>query len=428
MPSSVDWPVAVAVVEHVLGQRVVHGDDRIGQHAVALHRPQANDAGRRLFAAADQLAELIRVLGEDRRDQIAAVVHRDLRVRGDHRLDVRVVGRVVFALDRVGGDAVLAERRRDVVLRRQRIARAERDRRTAGLQREHQVRGLGGDVQARADAHAVAAASPSETVANLCRAPACSRPPTRSSIGQLSARPRSLTFLPSTARGSIQKGHSLLTPAGDEKRLAGLSPQATPNPSANQNRVATIDDYLRRLASSDPVPGGGSAAALAGALGAALAAMVGRIRLTADRRARRARRSPARRARRRTPSRRNRLRRRRRGAGTAQARRRRARRASKRPSSVRYTPPRRRPCTRLAGAGRARAHRPARRSAAWCARERRRLRRRVRASHPSRRARTTCASTIATCATRRRSHEQASLLAAVEEEASRILARVRAAL
>jgi formiminotetrahydrofolate cyclodeaminase len=41
--------------------------------------------------------------------------------------------------------------------------------------------------------------------------------------------------------------------------------------------VATIDDYLRRLASSDPVPGGGSAAALAGALGAALTAMVGRI-------------------------------------------------------------------------------------------------------------------------------------------------------
>jgi formiminotetrahydrofolate cyclodeaminase len=41
--------------------------------------------------------------------------------------------------------------------------------------------------------------------------------------------------------------------------------------------VEAIDDYLRRLASSDPVPGGGSAAALTAAIAAALVAMVGRI-------------------------------------------------------------------------------------------------------------------------------------------------------
>lgn len=41
--------------------------------------------------------------------------------------------------------------------------------------------------------------------------------------------------------------------------------------------METIDDYLDRLASGEAVPGGGSAAALTGALAAALVAMVGRI-------------------------------------------------------------------------------------------------------------------------------------------------------
>jgi formiminotetrahydrofolate cyclodeaminase len=41
--------------------------------------------------------------------------------------------------------------------------------------------------------------------------------------------------------------------------------------------VTGIDAYLDRLASADPTPGGGSAAALVGALGAALCAMVAKI-------------------------------------------------------------------------------------------------------------------------------------------------------
>ncbi len=41
--------------------------------------------------------------------------------------------------------------------------------------------------------------------------------------------------------------------------------------------MESLDEYLERLASSDAVPGGGSAAALTGAIAAALVAMVGRI-------------------------------------------------------------------------------------------------------------------------------------------------------
>ncbi|HEX3459163.1 MAG TPA: cyclodeaminase/cyclohydrolase family protein [Candidatus Baltobacteraceae bacterium] len=44
--------------------------------------------------------------------------------------------------------------------------------------------------------------------------------------------------------------------------------------------MESLSDYLERLASREAVPGGGSAAALVGALGAALAAMVARIGAT----------------------------------------------------------------------------------------------------------------------------------------------------
>jgi formiminotetrahydrofolate cyclodeaminase len=39
----------------------------------------------------------------------------------------------------------------------------------------------------------------------------------------------------------------------------------------------TVSQFARRLASSDPTPGGGSAAALCAALGASLVAMVARL-------------------------------------------------------------------------------------------------------------------------------------------------------
>ncbi|MCI0412446.1 cyclodeaminase/cyclohydrolase family protein [bacterium] len=50
-------------------------------------------------------------------------------------------------------------------------------------------------------------------------------------------------------------------------------------PKLDPNQLAswTISDFLKKLASEDPVPGGGSVSALAGALGAALIAMYGKL-------------------------------------------------------------------------------------------------------------------------------------------------------
>ena len=47
--------------------------------------------------------------------------------------------------------------------------------------------------------------------------------------------------------------------------------------AAKARLVETLDGYLHQLASTQPTPGGGSAAAIVGALGAALVAMVARI-------------------------------------------------------------------------------------------------------------------------------------------------------
>ena len=142
-------PRAVAVVEEVLGIRVVHRDNRIPQPARARQAPQPDNARGRLFSPADDALYGVAALRVQRGYQIRAVVHRDVGAEVKRGVDVRVVGIVVFALDGECGDAVFArQRRRHIVLRAQRIAGAYRRLRAAVLQREHQVRGFGGHMQA----------------------------------------------------------------------------------------------------------------------------------------------------------------------------------------------------------------------------------------------------------------------------------------
>ena len=143
---------AVAVVEEVLRPRLVDGDHREAELAVALERLQPDDARRRLLGARDHVAELLAAMRVEDADHVGAVVHRQVRAVVDGRLDVAVVGVVVLALDRVDRDAVLLdERRRDIVLRRERVRRAEDDVRAARVERAREVRRLRRHVQAGRD-------------------------------------------------------------------------------------------------------------------------------------------------------------------------------------------------------------------------------------------------------------------------------------
>jgi methenyltetrahydrofolate cyclohydrolase len=62
-----------------------------------------------------------------------------------------------------------------------------------------------------------------------------------------------------------------------------LSPRGVRSSCLVDRSVSGIDAYLDRLASADPTPGGGSAATLVGAMGAALCAMVAKITARGDR-------------------------------------------------------------------------------------------------------------------------------------------------
>jgi hypothetical protein len=71
-------------------------------------------------------------------------------------------------VDRADLDPILGhERRRGVVLRRERVRRAQRRRRAPGLERAHQVGRLGGDVKARRYRYALERSLAVESFAHL---------------------------------------------------------------------------------------------------------------------------------------------------------------------------------------------------------------------------------------------------------------------
>ena len=144
---------AIAIVKEVLRLRLVDRDDRDTKHALDLHGPQAKDARRRLLRASDQRVEQLATRRMNDTNQIGTIVHRQLWAMIDGGHDVPVVRVVIFAVDRKDRDVVSTnERRRDRILRRERIRRAQHDLGATRLERAHQIGCLGRNVEARTDA------------------------------------------------------------------------------------------------------------------------------------------------------------------------------------------------------------------------------------------------------------------------------------
>ena len=147
---------AIAVIEEMLGLRIVHRDDREVQRPVGCHGAQADHAGGGLFGAADDVGQQLAAFFVERAHQVGAVIHGHVRLVVEGGVDVLVVGDVVFALDGVNGDLEMGDQRsRHIILRRERVGGGQDDIRPASVQGVHQVGGLGGHMQAGGNAQAL---------------------------------------------------------------------------------------------------------------------------------------------------------------------------------------------------------------------------------------------------------------------------------
>ena len=229
-------PRPVPIVEHVLRRRVVHRDDRIPQRPLRRHRPQPNHPRRRLLAAPDHAVQQLLPIPVQRRNQIRPVVHRDLRTRVQHPPDVFVVLLIALPLNREHRHPrALYQRRRHLILRRKRIARAQRHLRPAALQRQRQIRRLRGHMQTRPNPHALQRTLPREPLPNLRdhrHLPRRPRNPLLAGVGQpripnvrLNAHRSTISSAPPPRRRASQRRAQVCIPPARRLALAStISP------------------------------------------------------------------------------------------------------------------------------------------------------------------------------------------------------------
>ena len=142
---------AVAVVEEMLAVGIVHEHHREGQFPRAVHRLQAEDAGRRLLAAADHAGQQIRELPVNQRHQVSPIVDDDVRAHLQHAPEVILVFLHGRAVDGEDVEPLVDQRRGHVVLRTEGIAAGGVHFRPAGGQAQAQACRLGLHVHAQGD-------------------------------------------------------------------------------------------------------------------------------------------------------------------------------------------------------------------------------------------------------------------------------------
>ncbi len=141
-------PGSVAVVKEMLGHGVVDGDNRIVQGLVGCHGVQTDDTRGGFFRSGDDIFELFAPVGVQHVNQVRPVIHGEMRTVVDGRVNVLVIGNVVFTFDGIHGDLIVRDQRGShFILRGKRVRGGQYHIRAAGLQGLHQICGFRGHVQ-----------------------------------------------------------------------------------------------------------------------------------------------------------------------------------------------------------------------------------------------------------------------------------------
>src|SRR6267143_1025440 len=107
----------VAVVEQVFHLGIVHIDDREAKGAIPFHRPEPDDARRRLLVSPPHAREQFGSLRVQQEDEVRAVVNHEVRFQIEDFVEVGVILLRRFPLLRVNFEAVgFRKRRGDAVV------------------------------------------------------------------------------------------------------------------------------------------------------------------------------------------------------------------------------------------------------------------------------------------------------------------------